>query len=132
MAGRRVAQHQEEHRGHAHGDGRHAGEGAAPADRPNTTIEPISPAAQPAPISPRPKPSPRAPSAAANTSEPATAESSSPDITRRGPNRSSSTPAGICIAANIRKKTPVTAPIDSGEIESSRISSGAIAAFAVR
>ena len=97
-----------------------------------TTIEPISPAAQPKPIKTRPAPSPTAPSASAKAREPRTARAKKPDMVRLGPKRSSSTPAGICAAAKARKKSPVITPIASAESDSSAINSGAMAALATR
>ena len=80
----------------------------------------------------RPAVSPAAPSAIAKTAEPAAAITNSPDMVRRGPNRSRSTPVGTCMRPNARKKAPVITPIASDEMERVRMSSGAITAFETR
>ena len=96
------------------------------------TSVPISPAAQPAPMRARATASPPAPSAVANTAEPAAASANSPDIVRRGPKRSSSIPVGICMMPKAKKNAPVITPIVCAEMESVRMSSGAMTAFDTR
>ena len=96
------------------------------------TSIPMRPAAQPAPMRARPRVSPKTPSAIENTAEPPAAITNSPDMVRRGPNRSSNTPVGTCMRPNARKNAPVITPIASDEMARVRISSGAMTALETR
>ncbi len=93
---------------------------------PSTTIEPISPSAQPMPIRLRPAPSIAADSAAANTAAPATATSIRQGMVTRGPSRSSMMPTGSWARPKARKNSPMTPPMVSALSDSSCIRSGAM------
>ena len=88
-----------------------------------TTMVPISMTPKPAPIRTRPVRSIGQDGARVKMIPPRVASISMPTMLRRGPKRSNKKPQGICIAANPKKKAPVSAPRALGPIARSRISS---------
>ena len=86
----------------------------------------------PAPMSARENASSEIASLAANASAPQPATARRTGSARLGPYRSSSMPAGICIAANATKYALVKRPSDDALIPSVSVSSGEITALTLR
>ena len=87
---------------------------------------------QPMPISTWPNAAAAKPSARANTTQPRPATPNSTLTVRRGPQRSSATPIGICAAAKAQNQAEDSTPSRAGSRARSRAISGATTASAVR
>ena len=92
----------------------------------------IRPTDTPAPISARPSPRPASVSLRAKHNAPQAPIESSTGSTRRGPKRSSSMPAGICMLAKATKYALVSSPSDDGDSPSVVVSSGEMTALTLR
>jgi hypothetical protein len=95
-------------------------------------MQAIRQAETPRPISARASTSCSNELACANSSAPPAASRSSVAFTRRGPNRSSSTPSGIWNKPKEKKYIPVSSPSPAAEMPNSDASTGPSTAFTAR